>query len=157
MEILVGLGCWGYSVLSRRLSRLQPDCNSSDPLLGLPSRSQVGGPGLGAALLADRSAFVRFVKRRRTLWPMVWAEVSTQFHLSSLLSAVKEREVNKASLSAWEGRLAIVGALTQRGNSAHIGHPAHTHDWPLTPPMNPSMYMQKHEWKWWGFESVSCF
>lgn len=58
MEISVGHGRWGYSVLSRRLSRLQPDCNSSDPLLGLPSRSQVGGPGLGAALLADRSAFV---------------------------------------------------------------------------------------------------
>lgn len=39
----------------------------------------------------------------------------------------EEREVNKASLSAWEGRLAIVVGSTQRGNSAHIGHPAHTH------------------------------
>lgn len=49
------------------LLRLQPDCNSSDPLPGLRSCGQVGGPGLGAALLADWSAFVRLSKQKQAL------------------------------------------------------------------------------------------
>lgn len=44
--------------------RLQPDCNSSDPLPGHPSHGQVGGPGLGDGLLADWSAFVRSSKEK---------------------------------------------------------------------------------------------
>lgn len=71
------------------LLRLQPDCNSSDLLLGLSSHSQVGGPGLGAALLADWSAFVRLSKEKQALTKGLGGGVNT-IHLSLLLSAVKK-------------------------------------------------------------------
>lgn len=108
------------------LLRLQPDCNSSDPPSGLPSRGEVGGPGLGAAVLADWSAFVRLSKEKRALAEGLGGGVNTIPFVPAAVSC-EEREVNKASLSAWEGWLAIVVSFTQRGNSAHIGHPAHTH------------------------------
>lgn len=108
------------------LLRLQADCNSSDPLPGLPSRGQVGGPGLGASVLADWSAFVRLSQEKQALAEGLGGGVNT---IPFVLAAVscEEKEANKALLSAWEGRLLIVVSLTQRGNSAHLGHPAHTH------------------------------
>lgn len=84
------------------LLRLQPDCNSSDPLPGLPSRGQVGGPSLGAAVLTDWSAFVRLSKEKQALAKGLGGGVNTIPFVRAVVSC-EEREMDKASLSAWEG------------------------------------------------------
>ena len=92
----------------------------------LASLGQVGGLGLGAAALADWSAFVRLSKEKQALAEGLGGGVNTIPFVPAAVSC-EEREADKASLSAREGLLVIVVSLTQRGNSAHVGHPAHTH------------------------------
>lgn len=87
----------------------------------------MGGPGLGAAVLADWSAFVRLSKEKQTLAKGLGGGVNTIPFVPSAVSC-EEKEVDKAALLSREGQLVIVVSLTQRGNSAHVGHPAHTHD-----------------------------
>lgn len=87
----------------------------------------MGGPALGPAVLTDWSAFVRLSKGEAVaLAEGLGGGVYTIPFVPAAVSC-EERETDKASLSAWEGRLVIMVCLTQRGNSAHIGHPAHTH------------------------------
>lgn len=83
----------------------------------------MGGPGLGAAVLANWSAFVRLSKEKQALAEGLGGGVNTIPFVPAAVSC-EEREVDKASLLAREGQLVIVVSLTQRGNSAHVGHPA---------------------------------
>lgn len=98
--------------------RLQPDCNSSDPLPGLPSRGRVGGPALGTAVSADWSAFVRLSKEKQALAESLGGGVNTIPFVPAAVSC-EEREVDKASLSVWEGRLVIGVDLTHREAILH--------------------------------------
>lgn len=88
----------------------------------------MGGPGPGDVVLAGWSAFVQLSKEKPALAEGLGGGVNTIPFVRAAVSC-EERggKMNKASLSVWEGRLLIGTALIQRGNSAHIGHPAQTH------------------------------
>lgn len=71
----------------------------------------MGGPGLRPAVSADCSAFVRLSKEKQALAAGLGGGVDTIPFVPAAVSC-EEREVDKASLSAWEGRLVIVAGLT---------------------------------------------
>lgn len=125
-------------------SRLQPDCNSSDPLPYIANHGQVGGPGPGAAVFSRLVSFCRTVKGKAVSG---WGSGRRRQHNSICPRCCQLwRKGSGQGLIISLGRAACdCVALTQSGNSAHIGHPARTHSWPRTPSLNPSMYM--HE-KW---------
>lgn len=77
-------------------------------------------------MLADWSAFVQLSKEKQTPAKELGGGVNTIPFVPAAVSC-EEKEVNKAALLSQEGQLVIVVSLTERGNSAHVGHPAHTH------------------------------
>lgn len=107
------------------LPRLQPDCNISDPLLGLPSLGRVGGPALGTAVSADWSAFVRLSKENQALAEGLGGGVNTIPFVPAAVSC-EEREVDMSSLSVWEGWLVIEVNLTHREAILHTSDILHT-------------------------------